>query len=129
MAWQTGKMARMVTRPRGLVNGHIRQFFCHDCDGSQQYKYNTESLPSGNTKLAGKKVKLIVFVVNSRRELHPHVKFCSGGGGCQTIQKEKKNKRKEGMKVGEREGGRGRRKRNLVLAFPPLKLCLPLPCR
>ena len=79
MAWQTGKMARMVTRPRGLVNGHIRQFFCYDCDGSQQYKYNTESLPSGNTKLAGKKVKLIVFVVNSRRELHPHVKFCSGG--------------------------------------------------
>ena len=46
------------------------------------------------------------------------------------IQKKKKKKdTKEGRKVGEREGGRGRRKRNLVLAFPPLKLCLPLPCR
>ena len=79
-AWQTGKMARMATRPCGLENGHIRQFLCHDCDGSQQYKYNTESLPSGNTKLAGKKVKLIVIVVNSRSELHPHLKFCSWGG-------------------------------------------------
>ena len=105
MAWQTGKMARMVTRPRGLVNGHIRQFFCHDCDGSQQYKYNTESLPSGNTNLAEKTVKLIDIMVNSRRELHRHVKFCSWGGWMSDNTKEKK-KQKKGKNEGGRKGGR-----------------------